>query len=81
MDETPVYMNMVPWMSGYKSSEKCCVTAVLSCTATGKMLCPMIIFKGTMGRSIHNIKESNGTDVVSYQKKAWMDKKNAEMDF
>ena len=34
----------------------------------------MVIFKGTTGRSIHNIKESNGT-VVCYQKKAWMNKK------
>ena len=34
----------------------------------------MVIFKGTTGRSIHNIKESNGT-VVCYQKKAWMNEK------
>ena len=85
MDETPVYMDMVPSKTvdvrgkepikvKTTKSEKCRVTAVLSCIATGSMLSPMVIFKGTTGRSIHNIKESNGT-VVCYQKKAWVDEK------
>ena len=36
------------------------------------MLPPMIILKGKTTRSIHGIKGSNG-NVVSYQKKAWVD--------
>ena len=55
-------------------SEKCRVTATLSCTASGSMLPPMIIYKGTTPRSIKGVKWSNGT-VVTYQKKAWMDEK------
>ena len=83
MDETPVFFDTVPSKTvdrrGKKSikvrttrSEKRRITAVLSCTSTGKILPPMIIFKGTTARSIHGIKGSNGT-VVSYQKKAWVD--------
>ena len=56
MDETPVYMDMVPSktvdVKGGKTikirttkSEKSRVTAALSCTAAGNMLPPMIIFK------------------------------------
>ncbi len=55
-------------------SEKCWLTAVLSCTATGAMLPPMVIFKGTTPRSITNVLGSQGT-VVGYQKKFWMDEK------
>ena len=61
------YMDMVPAKTvddkGEKSikvrttkSEKCRVTAALACTATGIMLPPMIIFKGTTNRSIRTIK-------------------------
>ena len=53
-------------------SEKRRSTAVLSCTSTGKMLPPMIIFKGTTMRCTRGISSFNGT-VVSYQKKAWVD--------
>lgn len=82
MDETPVYMDMVPAKTidkkGKKSikvrttkSEKCRVTAVLACTATGDMLPPMIIFKGTTTRSIRGIASNDA--IISYQKKAWVD--------
>ncbi len=85
MDETPVYMDMVPSktvdVKGKKTvkirttkSEKCRVTAVLSCTAAGNMLPPMIIFKGTTHKSVAGVKGSNDT-LVKYQKKAWMDEK------
>ena len=83
MDETPVFFDTVPSKTvdtrGKKSikvrttgSEKRRITAVLSCTSTGKMLPPMIIFKGTTTRCTRGISSSNGT-VVSYQKKAWVD--------
>ena len=63
MDETPVFMDMLPNktidVKGKKSirirttkSEKCRITAILSCIATGKMLSPMIVFKGTTPRSV-----------------------------
>ena len=82
MDEAPVYMDMIPGKTidkkGKKSikvrttkSEKRRVTAVLSCTATGDMLPPMIIFKGTTARSIRGVTSNNA--ITSYQKKAWVD--------
>ncbi len=52
-------------------SEKCRLTAVLSCTSTGAMLPPMVIFKDTTPRWITNVLGSQGT-VVGYQKKSWM---------
>ena len=55
-------------------SEKCRLIVVLSCTATGNMLPPMVIFKGTTPRSITGVQGSQGT-VVGYQKKSWMDEK------
>ena len=85
MDEPPVYMDMVPSKTvdvrGKKTikvrttkSEKNRLTAVLSCSAVGNMLPPMLIFKGTTSRSIRGVQGSEGT-LVSYQKKAWMDEK------
>ena len=75
MDETPVYFDMVPSktvdVKGKKrttKSEKCRLTAALSCTSTGAMLPPMLIFKGTTPRSVRGVKGSAGT-VVQYQKK------------
>ncbi len=41
-------------------------------TSTGKMLPPMIIFKGTTNHCIQGIRGSNGI-LISYQKKAWLD--------
>ncbi len=81
MDETPVYMDMVPSRTIDKKgkkvrttkSEKCRVTAVLACTATGDMLPPMIVFKGTTTRSIRGVASNDA--VISYQKKAWVDEK------
>ena len=82
MDETPVYMDMVPTKTNDKKgkktikvrttkSEKCRVTEVLSCVSTGKMLPPMITYKGKTQRAIRGI---NSTDAnVSYQSKAWVD--------
>ena len=52
-------------------SEKCCITAVLSCSATGVMLPPMIIFRGTTERSIRGV--SSKDTIISCQKKAWVD--------
>ena len=83
MDKTPVFFDIVPSKTvdrqGKKSNKVCttrskkrCITAVLSCTSTEKMLPLMIIFKGTTTRSIHGVKGSNVT-VVSYQKNAWVD--------
>ena len=82
MDETPAYLDMVPSrtldVKGKKTikvkttkSEKCRVTAVLSCVAVGNMLPPMVIFKGTTHRCINKVTGSN----VCYQKKAWMDER------
>ncbi len=53
-------------------SEKQRITAVLSCTSSGKMLPPMVIFKGKTQRVIKDISNSHGA-VVSFQKEAWMD--------
>ena len=82
MDETPVFMDMLPTktfdVKGKKSikvrttkSEKCRITAVLSCVATGIMLPPMVIFKGTTPRSIRGVTSKDA--LISYQKKAWVD--------
>ena len=45
---------------------------VLSATADGKMLPPMIIFKGKTKQTIHNLNISSNF-VVKTQEKAWMD--------
>ena len=82
MDETPAYFDTVPSKTvdkkGKKSiivrttkSEKRHITAVLSCTATGDMLPPMIIFKGTTTRSIASVSDKNGA-IIAYQEKGWM---------
>ena len=53
-------------------SEKRRITAVLACTATGDMLAPMVVFKGTTNRCVSGVRSSEGT-LVSYQKKVWID--------
>ena len=84
MDETPVFFDMVPSCVvekiGEKSvrvrstnSDKRRITAVLACTASGKMLPPMIIFKGTTTRTLINVKANSEDTCISYQNKAWVD--------
>ena len=59
MDETPMYFDIVPSRTIVKKgvkevrvrttgAEKRRVTVVLACTASGKTLPPMIIFKGKL---------------------------------
>lgn len=52
--------------------EKRHLTVVLSCTANGDLLPPMIIFKGKTDRSIRGLKAPTGV-IVAYQQKGWMD--------
>ena len=67
MDETPAFFDMVPSKSICKTgSEECIVrtsgcekkhvTIVLSATADGKMLPPMIIFKGKTTKTIKKLR-------------------------
>ncbi len=83
MDETPVYFDIVPGktiqVKGRKmvrvrttGSEKRHITVVLSCTANGDMLPPMIIFKGKTQRSIKGLKAPESV-IIAHQAKAWMD--------
>ena len=53
-------------------SDKHRVTAVLSCTSTGHMLKPIIIFKGKITRC-HAKLDDKKYAVLTHQKKAWMD--------
>ena len=59
MDETPLYFDMIPSRTLEKrgakevrikstGAEKQHITVVLACTGAGKMLSPMIIFKGNI---------------------------------
>ena len=52
-------------------SEKQHLTVVLSCTASGDMLPPMIIFKGKTKISIQGLKAPPGF-IIAHQEKAWM---------
>ena len=83
MDETPAFFDMVPAKSiaskGVKEcvvrttgSEKKHLTVVLSATGDGKMLPPMIIFKGKTDKTIKNLNIPKGF-IVKTQEKAWMD--------
>lgn len=83
MDETPVYFDMLPGKTVEKKgektvkvrttgSEKCHITAVLTATADGQFLPPMIIFKGKTQRTIKKLKVPKGF-LVATQEKAWMD--------
>lgn len=82
MDETPIFLDMVPSKSidkkGKKSirirttkSEKRRTTAVLACTSNGETLPPMTILKGATTRSICGVACSGGI-LVSFQNKAWV---------
>ena len=53
-------------------SEKKRITAVLTCTASGQMLPPMVIFKGTTPRCVKGVSGTSG-GIVSFQQKAWVD--------
>ena len=83
MDETPAFFDMVPVKSICKTGSKECivrtsgcekkhVTIVLSATADGKMLPPMIIFKGKTTKTIEKLRVPEGF-IVKTQAKAWMD--------
>ena len=83
MDETPVFFDIVPGktieVKGKKTvrvrttgTEKRHLTVVLSCTASGDMLPPMIIFKGKTKGSIQGLKAPPGF-IIAHQEKAWMD--------
>ena len=83
MDETPAFFDMVPSKSICKTGSKECivrtsgcekkhVTIVLSATADGKMLPPMIIFKGKTTKTIEKLRVPDGF-IVKTQAKAWMD--------
>ena len=52
--------------------EKKNLTIVLSATADGKMLPPMIIFKGKTTKTIEKLRIPDGF-IVKTQVKAWMD--------
>jgi hypothetical protein len=83
MDETPVYLDLLPSKivdkKGKKTisvrttaSEKNRVTATLCCTAFGKMLTLFVIFKGKTKRALKKINVPQGI-ARSTQAKAWMD--------
>ena len=83
MDETPVFLDLVPnkvadW-KGNKTirvrttgSEKNGITAALRCTAAGKLLPPYIIFKRRMNRPLKNVKILTGA-ICTTQVNAWME--------
>ena len=83
MDETPAFFDMVPSKCiAAKGTKECVVrtsggenkhlTVVLSATGNGKMLPPMIIFKGKTDRTISDLNIPAGL-IVKTQEKAWMD--------
>ena len=81
MDETPAYFDMPASRTVHKKGarqirvkstgvEKKRFTVIQSCTASGKMLSPMIIFKGK--RPLKKLHVPKGA-VVMVQKKGWND--------
>ena len=83
MDETPVYLDLVPNKvvdkKGKKSirvrttsSEKNRITATLCCTAAGKFLPAFVVFKGKTQRPLKKVKIPSGV-VTTTQVKGWMD--------
>ena len=83
MDETPAFFDMVPSKCiAPKGTKECVVctsggekkhlTFVLSATGDGKILPPMIIFKGKTDRTISDLNIPVGF-IVKTQEKAWMD--------
>ena len=83
MDETPAFFDMVPSKCiAAKGTKECVVrtsggekkhlTFVLSATGDGKMLPPMLIFKGKTDRTISDLNIPTGF-IVKTQEKTWMD--------
>ena len=83
MDETPAFFDMIPAKSICKTgsrecivrtsgSEKKHVAVVLSATADGTMLPPMLIFKGKTDKTIKKLRIPKGF-IVKTQEKSWMD--------
>ena len=83
MDETPAFFDTVPskciaakgtkeYVVRISGGEKQHLTVVLSDTGDGKMLPPMIIFKGKTDRTISDLNIPAGF-IVKAQEKAWME--------
>ena len=83
MDEIPAFCDMMPTKCiAAKGTKECVVltsggekkhlTVVLSAMEDGKMLPPMIIFKGKTDRTISDLNIPAGF-IVKTQDKAWMD--------
>ena len=84
MDETPIFFDMPRQytvhtkvakkvrITGTKGGKKH-VTYVVLCAAAGKMLKPMVIFKGRTQRSVSKVAYQRSKVFVTYQHKAWMD--------
>ena len=85
MDETPIFFDMQRAYTvhrkgsrevsirGTKGGKKR-VTFVVSCAASGKMLKPMIIFKGKTARTVRDVDHRSSEVFVTHQDKSWMDK-------
>ena len=83
MDETPIYFDMPKAhtiaktgarevrVRGTKGGKKR-VTFVVTCSAAGQMLKPMVVFKGKTARSLKTVTQRSDIAIV-HQKKAWMD--------
>ena len=83
MDEIPAFFDMIPAKRIFKTgsrecivrtsgSEKKHVAVVLSATADGTMLPPMLIFKGKTDKTIKKLRIPEGF-IVKTQEKSWMD--------
>ena len=83
MDETPIWFDMPRNYTVTKTgerqvrirgtgSDKKRISVVLTATASGKMLKPLIIFKGKTNRTLKNV-QIPSTVVCTYQKKGYMD--------
>ena len=84
MDETPIWFDMPRGCTiaakGTKQvrirgtgADKKRISVVLTATATGEMLKPMVIFKGSTPRSIKDITVDRNRVAVVHQQKAYMD--------
>ena len=83
MDESPAFFDIIPAKSICKTgsrecivrtsgSEKKHVTVVLSATADGTMLPPMLTFKRKTNKTIKKLRIPEGF-IVKTQEKSWMD--------
>ena len=84
VDETPIFFDMQRACTvhpkgarevrirGTKGGKRR-VTFTVSCTASGKMLKPMIIYKGKTARTISDIEYNKSNIFITYQEKSWMD--------